>query len=58
MTASALIAGIDKLGAQTIQIETLGGKLAVSFNNRGDNAFDDIWLMGPGSFVFDGTLAI
>ena len=58
VTASALIAGIDKLGAQTIQIETLGGKLAVSFNNRGDNAFDDIWLMGPGSFVFDGTLAI
>ena len=58
VTASALIAGIDKLGAQTIQIETLGGKLAVSFNNRGDNAFDDIWLMGPGTFVFDGTLEI
>jgi diaminopimelate epimerase len=58
VTASALIAGIDQLGAQTIQIETLGGKLAVSFNNRGDNAFDDIWLMGPGTFVFDGTLEI
>jgi diaminopimelate epimerase len=58
VTASALIAGIDKLGAQTIQIETLGGKLAVSFNNRGDNAFDDIWLMGPGTFVFNGSMDI
>lgn len=58
VTASALIAGIDKLGAQTIQIETLGGKLAVSFNNRGDNAFDNIWLMGPGTFVFNGSLDI
>jgi diaminopimelate epimerase len=58
VTASALIAGIDKLGFQTIPIETLGGKLAVSFNNRGDNAFDDIWLMGPGTFVFNGSLDI
>jgi diaminopimelate epimerase len=56
VTASALIAGIDKLGAQTIQIETLGGKLAVSFNNKGDNAFDNIWLMGPGTYVFDGSI--
>jgi diaminopimelate epimerase len=56
VTASALIAGIDKLGAQTIHIETLGGKLAVSFNNKGDNAFDNIWLMGPGTFVFDGSI--
>jgi diaminopimelate epimerase len=58
VTASALIAGIDKLGAQTIQIETLGGKLAVSFNNKGDNAFDNIWLIGPGTFVFDGMVKI
>lgn len=58
VTASALVAGIDKLGAQTISIETLGGKLAVSFNNRGDNAFDNIWLMGPGTFVFNGSLDI
>ena len=58
VTASALVAGIDKLGAQNISIETLGGKLAVSFNNRGDNAFDNIWLMGPGTFVFNGSLDI
>ena len=58
VTASALIAGIEKLGVQKINIETLGGKLAVSFNNRGDNIFDNIWLMGPGTFVFSGALDI
>ena len=58
VTAAALITGIEKLGEQTIQIETLGGKLAVRFNNRGDNAFDDIWLMGPGTFVFNGSISL
>ena len=58
VTASALIAGIEKLGEQRINIETLGGKLAVSFNNRGDNIFDNIYLMGPGTFVFSGALDI
>ena len=58
VTASALIAGIEKLGEQKINIETLGGKLAVSFNNRGDNIFDNIYLMGPGTFVFSGALDI
>ena len=58
VTASALIAGIEKLGEQKINIETLGGKLAVSFNNRGDNVFDNIYLMGPGTFVFSGALDI
>jgi len=58
VTAAALITGIEKLGEQTIQIETLGGKLAVQFNNRGDNAFDDIWLMGPGTFVFSGNISL
>lgn len=58
VTAAALISGIEKLGEQTIQIETLGGKLAVRFNNKGDQIFDNIWLMGPGTFVFNGTIEI
>lgn len=58
VTAAALISGIEKLGEQTIQIETLGGKLAVRFNNKGDQVFDNIWLMGPGTFVFNGTMDI
>jgi len=58
VTAAALISGIEKLGEQTIQIETLGGSLGVRFNNRGDNAYDNIWLMGPGTFVFNGSIDI
>jgi diaminopimelate epimerase len=58
VTAAALIAGIEKLGDQTIQIETLGGKLAVRFNNKGDQVFENIWLMGPGTFVFNGSITV
>jgi diaminopimelate epimerase len=58
VTAAALITGIEKLGEQTIQIETLGGKLAVRFNNKGDQVFENIWLMGPGTFVFSGSITV
>lgn len=58
VTAAALITGIEKLGDQTIQIETLGGQLAVRFNNKGDNEFDNIWLMGPATLVFKGVIHI
>lgn len=58
VTAAALVAGIETLGEQKINIETLGGKLAVSFNNRGDNLFDNIYLMGPGTFVFNGSITL
>ena len=58
VTAAALISGIEKLGEQTIHIETLGGKLAVRFNNKGDQVFDNIWLMGTGTFVFSGSIIV
>ena len=58
VTAAALITGIEKLGEQTIQIETLGGKLAIRFNNKGDQVFENIWLMGPGTFVFSGSITV
>jgi diaminopimelate epimerase len=58
VTAAALITGIEKLGEQTIHIETLGGKLAVRFNNKGDQVFENIWLMGPGTFVFSGSINV
>ena len=58
VTAAALISGIEKLGEQIIHIETLGGKLAVRFNNKGDQVFENIWLMGPGTFVFSGSINV
>jgi diaminopimelate epimerase len=58
VTAAALLANINNLGEHNVNIETLGGNLAVSFNNKGDNKFDNIWLKGPGTFVFNGTISI
>lgn len=58
VTAAALLSNIDNTGTHTIQIETLGGKLAVSFNNLGNHTFENIWLMGPGTFVFNGSIEL
>lgn len=56
VTAAALIACLNKEGDHTIQIETLGGKLAVKLHHKGGGHFNNIWLMGPGTFVFKGTI--
>ncbi len=58
VTAAALVSKLDSIGTHTVNIEALGGKLAVSFNNKGNNQFDNIWLMGPGTFVFKGTISL
>lgn len=58
VTAAAIVSCLNKEGEHTIPIETLGGKLAVSFNNKGGHHFNHIWLMGPGTFVFKGSISI
>jgi diaminopimelate epimerase len=37
--------------------KVLGGQLLVSFYRR-DNEFTQVWLEGPGTFVYKGTIAI
>jgi diaminopimelate epimerase len=39
----------------SLPARVLGGKLRVSFN-RNDNSFTDIWLEGPATYVFQGSL--
>ena len=56
VTAAALISCLHKEGQHYIPIETLGGKLSVSFHNKGGGHFDHIWLNGPGTFVYKGTI--
>ena len=41
----------------TIKIETLGGKLTVSFRLK-DGTFTDIWLEGPAELVFRGEVLL
>ena len=58
VTAAAIISCLNELGEHTVPIETLGGKLAVSLHNKGGHHFNNIWLMGPGTFVFKGSISI
>jgi len=38
------------------KIETKGGNLEVSYKKIDNQRFDNIWLSGPASFVFSGTI--
>lgn len=46
-----------KVGENHIKIKVMGGELAVRFDYDG-NCFTNVWLIGPGTFVFDGTTTI
>lgn len=58
VTAAAIISCLQKEGEHDIQIQTLGGKLAVHFNNLGGGHFNHIWLKGPGSFVYKASIQL
>jgi len=57
VTASALVFSDDN-AHQRINIETLGGKLAVEFDKISDKSFKNIWLCGPATFVFKGEIDV
>ncbi|MFP4845768.1 diaminopimelate epimerase [Winogradskyella sp. PE311] len=44
-----------KTMANEVTLDTLGGKLNVSFENT-KNGYEDIWLIGPAELVFKGEL--
>jgi len=58
VTAAAITSCLHKEGEHDIQIKTLGGKLAVSLNNQGGGHFNQIWLKGPGTFVYKASIQI
>lgn len=47
---------LDKVNSDTIVLETLGGELTVSFQEK-DKQFKSIYLTGPATFVFKGETA-
>ncbi len=47
----------QKTGDQLISIKVMGGELAVRFHYDGIR-FTNIWLIGPGTFVFEGTIHV
>ena len=56
VTAAAITTHLHKTGAHNVAIQTLGGALAVSFNNQGGGHFNHIWLQGPATFVYKGNI--
>jgi diaminopimelate epimerase len=58
VTASALVFAHNDNGFNRIEIQTPGGRLAVEFDKKGEEQFENIWLCGPATFVFSGTLNI
>ncbi len=57
VTASALAAARNEQKG-TVDIETRGGKLRVSFRSTGEGGYKDIYLTGPAEKVFDGVIHI
>lgn len=55
-TAAALSVAGEKNGPQELNVYTSGGILAVKFTKTGAGQFEDIWLCGPATYVFEGTI--
>lgn len=62
VTAAALSYALRKKlpsGNYLINVKTLGGDLKVAFDLDSDtNSFSNIWLQGPATFVFKGTILL
>lgn len=58
-TASALVHKIhEKISSNYVDLQALGGKLKVFFNQIDTDTFTNIWLEGPTAFIFKGTINI
>ncbi len=58
--AAAAITACVKVGADinSYKVRTRGGELTVSFKSQKDQHFTEIYLSGPASHVYDGTIDI
>lgn len=58
VTASALVCAHNHLGFNHVDVDTLGGALAVEFDKVNEKEFSNIWLNGPATFVFKGEIKL
>jgi diaminopimelate epimerase len=58
VTAVALSAAVKGLAENECAIKVQGGQLKVKFNRTGEQSFDNIWLIGPGTFVYKGEVDV
>lgn len=58
VTAAGIVVGLLSEfadGQHAVALETMGGKLQVQYEKNG-NQFTNIWLIGPGTLVFNGEI--
>ncbi|NCT95013.1 MAG: diaminopimelate epimerase [Chitinophagaceae bacterium] len=58
VTAAALVFAHNEMGFNRVEVKTLGGHLAVEFDKTGNESFENIWLCGPATFVFEGNIEL
>ena len=58
VTAAAIAMNNVALGQHKVSIITKGGELAVEYEKVGVQQFEQIWLCGPATFVFKGSIII
>lgn len=58
VTAAAIAMSAETIGHQETKIRTLGGNLLIKFNKVDTQNYNNVWLCGPASFVFEGQITI
>lgn len=58
VTAAALVFAHNENGFNRVEVQTLGGHLAVEFEKTGEREFRNIWLCGPAQFIFKGEIDV
>jgi diaminopimelate epimerase len=58
VTAAALVCAHNDQGFNRVEVQTLGGHLAVEFEKHVHNKFTDVWLCGPATYVFKGEIKL
>ena len=58
VTAAAIVAAHNDRGFNRVEVETLGGHLAVEFDTIDDEVFENVYLCGPATYVFNGEVSL
>jgi diaminopimelate epimerase len=58
VTAAAIVCAHNERGFNRVEVETLGGHLAVEFDKTDDEKFENISLCGPAVFVYKGEVEV
>ncbi len=58
VTAAALVYAHNDCGFNRVEVQTLGGHLAIEFDKTGDESFENIWLCGPAELAFKGETEV